>query len=151
MRKWRWETCRTQQISTKLGVSSTWRTGPSGFWGTPSTTSNTDPSYQVSFSVWIWADAIKVAEFHSREIFPSHREVTIVVNNEDDKFTGTSGQRIWSESSNLGLDSRYNWLGIIGPQVPLDLDVEHPLQPQHLQLILRCGDGETQLQVQAEY
>ena len=35
--------------------------------------------------------AIKVLEFHTREIFPSHREVTIVVNKEEDKFTGTSG------------------------------------------------------------
>ena len=29
-----------------------------------------------------------------------------------------------------------------------DRDVEHPLQPQHLQLLLRGGRGEPQLQVQ---
>ena len=29
-----------------------------------------------------------------------------------------------------------------------DRDVEHPLQPQHLQLLLRGGRGQPQLQVQ---
>ena len=32
-----------------------------------------------------------LSEFHSREIFPSHREVTIAVNTQADTFTGTSG------------------------------------------------------------
>ena len=29
--------------------------------------------------------------FHSREVFPSHREVAITVNTQSDRFTGTSG------------------------------------------------------------
>ena len=106
MTNWQWELCRTPPTSTRWGppgtsrtetivcrwdVSSTWRTGQSGSWGIQSTISNTAHSYQVCISIGTWAVAIKVLEFHTREIFPSHREVTIVVNKEEDKFTGTSG------------------------------------------------------------
>ena len=91
MTNWQWELCRTPPTSTRWDVSSTWRTGQNGSWGIQSTISNTAHSYQVCISIGTWAVAIKVLEFHTREIFPSHREVTIVVNKEEDKFTGTSG------------------------------------------------------------
>ena len=85
-------------------------------------------------------------EFHSREIFPSHREVTIAVNTQSDRFTGTSGLE--------NLELKYFPLTFAGdrhprletgrPQGSPHPHVEHPLQPQHLQLLLRRGHGQAE-------
>jgi len=43
-------------------------------------------------------------EFHEREVFPSHREVLLTVNNGDNSFTGTSGTVAWElEDQNVHL------------------------------------------------
>ena len=45
-----------------------------------------------------------VSEFHEREVFPSHREVLLTVNNGDNSFTGTSGTVAWElEDQNVHL------------------------------------------------
>lgn len=87
-----------------------------------------------------------LSEFHSREIFPSHREVTIAVNSQADRFTGTSGLEnleLKCFSSHCSRD-RHPGLAPGRPQGPPHPHVEHPLQPQHLQLLLRRGHGETE-------
>ena len=47
---------------------------------------------------------IFISEFHEREVFPSHREVLIALNNGDKSFTGTSGTIAWElEEQNVHL------------------------------------------------
>ena len=87
-----------------------------------------------------------LSEFHSREIFPSHREVTIAVNSQADRFTGTSGLEnleLKCFSSHCSR-ARHPRLAPGRPQGPPHPHVEHPLQPQHLQLLLRRGHGQTE-------
>ena len=59
---------------------------------------------------------ILIPEFHEREVFPSHREVLITVNNGDKSFTGTSGTIAWElEEQNVHL--------IIMWSVPYNLNI----------------------------
>ena len=50
---------------------------------------------------WVTVECAAVAglvccpEYHAREVFPSHREASIVVNSEAERFTGTSGTLAW--------------------------------------------------------
>ena len=45
-----------------------------------------------------------IPEFHEREVFPSHREVLITINNGEKSFTGTSGTIAWElEEQNVHL------------------------------------------------
>ena len=42
--------------------------------------------------------------YHEREVFPSHSEVVVMVNDEESKFTGTSGTIAWElEEENVHL------------------------------------------------
>ena len=34
-------------------------------------------------------------EYHEREVFPSHKEIVITVNNQEKRFTGSSGSLAW--------------------------------------------------------
>jgi len=64
--------------------------------------------------------------FHEREVFPSHREVVITVNNGDSSFTGTSGTIaweledldahlivMWSVPYNLNIYNSYFGIGVV--------------------------------------
>ena len=42
--------------------------------------------------------------YHERGVFPSHSEVVVMVNDEESKFTGTSGTIAWTlEDENIHL------------------------------------------------
>ena len=83
-----------------------------------------DESIQANFKI---TSCPNFVEFHSREIFPSHREVTIAVNTQTERFTGTSGIVNTSEVSSIW-NTRDNGLETCRPQLSSHLDVEHPLQ-----------------------
>ena len=83
-----------------------------------------DESIQANFKITLCPNFV---EFHSREIFPSHREVTIAVNTQTERFTGTSGIVNTSEVSSIW-NTRDNGLETCRPQLSSHLDVEHPLQ-----------------------
>ena len=67
-----------------------------------------------------------IPAFHEREVFPSHREVVITVNNGDSSFTGTSGTIaweledldahlivMWSVPYNLNIYNSYFGIGVV--------------------------------------
>ena len=64
--------------------------------------------------------------FHEREVFPSHREVVMTVNDKESSFTGTSGTIaweleeenvhlivMWSLPYNLNIYNSYFGLGVV--------------------------------------
>ena len=81
---------------------------------------------------------VKVSAFHPREVFPSHREVAIAVDNLDSSFTGTSGTFalklgtqsvhlivMWSVPYNLNIYNSYFGIGVVNLDTTLSRDMPY--------------------------
>jgi hypothetical protein len=80
----------------------------------------------LSYPVYYFKHGTFHPRFHDRDVFPAHREVVVVVNQQDASFTGTSGTLaweleeqgvhlilMWSVPYNLNIYNSYFGVGVV--------------------------------------